>query len=131
MAQWLRIPNDMRQKLLVVEDDPISRKNISHYLSEDGFEVEQIPDGIKALERFEEEGFDLILTDVVMPGMDGLNLTERVHSVSPATPVIIMTGNGEIDFNKARAVGAADFIRKPIVLEEVLAKIKNLLVPRR
>jgi CheY-like chemotaxis protein len=121
----------MRPRLLVVEDDPVTRRNISRYLTADGFEVEPIPNGIQALERFQQEKFDLILTDLVMPGMDGLNLTQRVRSVSPATPVIIMTGNAAIDAHKVRLAGAAELIRKPLVLEEVLAKVKKLLeLPR-
>jgi DNA-binding response OmpR family regulator len=117
----------MRQKLLVVDDDPITRNNISQYLSANGFEVEPTPDGTHALEKFANEKFDLILTDVVMPGINGLKLTERVHSVSPATPVIIMTGNVAIDRNQVRLAGAADLIRKPLILDEVVAKIKALL----
>jgi CheY-like chemotaxis protein len=120
----------MGQKLLVVEDDPISLKNISEYLSYDGFEVEQSTNGIKAWERFEKEKFDLVLTDVVMPGMDGLNLTKHVHSVSPVTPIIIMTGNIMIDRNEARLAGAVDFVRKPLILDEVLLKVRTLLSAR-
>jgi CheY-like chemotaxis protein len=121
----------MRPKLLVVEDDPVTRRNISQYLSADGFEVEPMPNGVQALEKFQQEKFDLILTDVVMPGMDGLNLTRRVRSVSPTTPVIIMTGNAAIDDKKARSAGAAELIRKPLVLKEVVAKIKKLLEIQR
>jgi DNA-binding response OmpR family regulator len=117
----------MAPKLLIVDDDPITRKNISQYLSADGFEVEPISNGRQALEKLETEKFDLILTDVVMPGMNGLSLTERVHSVSPMTPVIIMTGNTTIDQNEARSAGAADLIRKPLILKEVVAKIRTLL----
>jgi CheY-like chemotaxis protein len=117
----------MRQRVLVVDDDPITRKNLSQYLSGDGFEVEPTPDGNQALEKLEKEKFDLILTDVIMPGMNGLKLTEHVHSVLPMVPVIIMTGNAAIDHNKARSAGAADLIRKPLILEEVLAKIKTVL----
>lgn len=121
----------MRPKLLVVEDDPVTRRNISQYLSADGFEVEPMPNGVQALEKFQQEKFDLILTDVVMPGMDGLNLTRRVRSVSPTTPVIIMTGNAAIDDKKARSAGAAELIRKPLVLKDVVSKIKKLLEIQR
>lgn len=120
---------NMPCKVVVVEDDAITRVNICDFLRQEGFEVEQIPDGMRALERFKNETFDLILTDFRMPGMDGLKLVQRIRSVSPSTPVIIMTGTTSLNERRAQSAGAADFIRKPLELEKLVDKIRKLLKP--
>jgi DNA-binding NtrC family response regulator len=127
---FVALSGSMPRKLLVVEDDAITRWNVSDFLREQGFDVEQIPDGTRALERCKEGKFDLILTDFRLPGIDGLKLLQRVRSVSPSTPVIIMTGTPSFDARNAQSGGAADFIRKPLQLGKLLAKIKNLLDPQ-
>jgi DNA-binding response OmpR family regulator len=117
----------MPRKVLVVEDDPIIRLNVVEFLNAQGFDVEEMPDGMRALEKFKQQSFDLIITDFRIPGIDGLKLIQRVRSVSPSTPVIIMTGTPSLDEDRAHAVGAADFIKKPLHLGKLLAKIRNLL----
>jgi DNA-binding response OmpR family regulator len=117
----------MPRRVLVVEDDPITRWNISEFLNGQGFDVEQIRDGTGALEKFKQQNYDLIITDFRIPGIDGLKLVQRIRSVSPSTPVIVMTGTPSLDEDKAHSFGAADFIKKPLHLGKLLAKIRKLL----
>jgi len=120
----------MAEKLLVVDDDRITRRTIRSFLNEEGYEVVLTEDGTEALESFCRDTFDLVVTDFVMSGMDGLDLTHEIHAIDPETPVIMMSGHHAI--NKANAVrgGADDFIQKPILLDELLDKIKSLLNTR-
>ena len=117
----------MPEKLLVVDDDQKIREIISNFLTRQGYQVAQTDNGTQALRKFLEENFDLVVTDFQMPGMNGLSLTKRIHSVVPETPVIVMSGNDNIGKNKALNVGAADFIQKPFVLQELLSKIRVIL----
>jgi DNA-binding response OmpR family regulator len=120
-------PRGMSRKVLVVEDDPITRWNVAEFLNGKGFDVEQIQDGTRALEKFEQQNYDIIITDFRIPGIDGLKLVQRIRSVSPSTPVIVMTGTPSVDEHRAQAVGAAGFIKKPLQLGKLLAKIRALL----
>jgi DNA-binding NtrC family response regulator len=115
------------QKLLVVDDDQQIREIISHFLTIQGYHVAQADNGTQALKKCFEENIDVVVTDFQMPGMNGLSLTHHIHSVVPETPVIVMSGDGSIGKNKALNVGAADFIQKPFVIQEVLAKIRMVL----
>ena len=120
MLRLLKVP----EKLLVVDDDQKIREIISNFLTRQGYQVAQTDNGTQALKKFFEENYDLVVTDFQMPGMNGLRLTERIHLVVPETPVIVMSGNDNIGKNKALNVGAADFIQKPFVLQELLSKIR-------
>jgi two-component system response regulator AtoC len=126
-GMFVAVSASMARKVLVVEDDPITRWNLAEFLNAQGFDVDQIPDGMRALERFKQQSYDLVITDFRIPGLDGLKLIQRVRSVSPATPVIIMTGTPSLDQDSAQALGAAAFIRKPLHLGNLLARIRKLL----
>ena len=115
------------QKLLVVDDDQQIREIISHFLTIQGYHVAQADNGTQALKKCFKENFDVVVTDFQMPGMNGLSLTHRIHSVVPETPVIVMSGDGSIGKNKALRFGATDFIQKPFVIQELLAKIRMVL----
>jgi CheY-like chemotaxis protein len=73
----------MAGKILVVEDDTITRSNVCWLLSEEGYEVDQAADGVQALEILRRRQFDLVLSDLVMPRMDGLKLLQQVQSIAP------------------------------------------------
>lgn len=114
----------MPGKLLVVDDDPLTRTAISLFLSQESYEVTSVPSGIEAKERLSIESFDLVLSDFNMPGMDGLRLAEHINRVAPQTAIIIMSGSADINRENLTAVGCIDFIEKPINLEKLLAKIE-------
>jgi DNA-binding NtrC family response regulator len=113
-------------KILIVEDDAITRKNLCVWLSEEGYEVDQASDGLQALEIFSREPFDLVLSDVMMPRMDGLKLLQWLKSRSPQTPVMIMTSyfSGGVS---APPPGAVEFIRKPFLMDDLLVKVQRAL----
>jgi DNA-binding NtrC family response regulator len=104
----------MAGKILIVEDDTITRRNLSVLLSDEGYDVDQAGDGVQALEIIAEQPFDLVLSDIVMPRMDGLKLLQELQFVAPQMPVMIMTSYVSDTLSSVPA-GAAEFIRKPPV----------------
>ncbi|MEX0802051.1 MAG: response regulator [Candidatus Binatia bacterium] len=118
----------MAEKILVVEDEYLSRTVMSKYLSGKGYEVRQAANGAEALEILTEETFNLVITDFVMPHVDGLRLVELIHAKWARLPVILMTG-----YLSARAGNTilegmvAEVITKPIALPELLKNIKRIL----
>lgn len=120
-------------RVLIVEDDPGVRDLLCEALRGLGHEAEAAGDGVAALHRFGERRFDVVLTDLVMPRMDGIELTGRLRAVDPQLPVLMLTGQGSLDL-MARAVnrGIADYIRKPFrlaSLEQALARVLDAQRP--
>jgi DNA-binding NtrC family response regulator len=116
----------MMSKILIVEDDTITRRNISALLSDEGYDVDQAGDGVQALEILAGRPFDLVLSDIVMPRMDGLKLLEQLQFMAPQMPVMIMTSYVSDSLSSVPA-GAAEFIRKPFVLDDLLFKVQRAL----
>jgi DNA-binding response OmpR family regulator len=113
----------MPGKLLVVDDDYLTRAAISLFLSQEGYEVISVPNGIEAAKRLSIESFDLVLSDFNMPGMDGLSLASHINRVAPQTAIIIMSGSTDIKREHVVTGVGIDFIEKPIVLDKLLARI--------
>lgn len=114
-------------RLLVVEDESITRAAIGEFLRREGYVIEEARDGGQAVELFEGQRFDLVITDLVMPKLNGFKLIARVHSMSPATPIILITGYLARSSGKAILAGTAEFIGKPVDLDVLLATVKHLL----
>ncbi len=119
----------MMGKILIVEDDAITRRNLSLLLSDEGYDVDQATDGVQALEILAERPVDLVLSDIVMPRMDGLKLLQQLQFMSPQMPVMIMTSYVSDSLSSVPA-GAAEFIRKPFVLDDLLFKVQRALDKR-
>ncbi len=126
MESFLLEPKVMMVKILIVEDDTITRRNISALLSDEGYDVDQAGDGVQALEILAGRPFDLVLSDIVMPRMDGLKLLEQLQFMAPQMPVMIMTSYVSDSLSSVPA-GAAEFIRKPFVLDDLLFKVQRAL----
>ena len=109
------------RKVLVVDDDPVVGKSFNRVLSKDkGYVVITAPNAAEALEKLREQEYDLVFTDIKMPGMDGVELAERVKAKRPWTPVVIVTGYGTTaNEERARAAGVSDFLRKPLSPEMI------------
>lgn len=108
-------------RLLIIDDDAIVRQSIAVYLADSGFRVMEAGNGQDGLTLFQQEFPDLVLTDLRMPGMDGLQLLRRIHELSPETPVIVISGAGVVaDVVEALRLGASDYMIKPVVDMEML-----------
>jgi len=102
-------------RVLIIDDDPYILKSISIYLEDLGFEVYQAGGGRQGIEMFEAVTPNLVFTDLMMPDVDGLMVVQEITAKSPDTPVVIISGNGSIDFAiDAVRNGAWDYITKPI-----------------
>ncbi|MDX8398031.1 MAG: response regulator [Mariprofundaceae bacterium] len=113
-------------RLLIVEDDLALAALLNEYLLEAGYTISLCHRGDKAVELLKKEHFDLVLTDIVMPGADGLTVLEQAKSNSAKTLVILMTGYSAIeDALQAIKKGAYDFVSKPFQLPEIRVRIDN------
>ena len=126
LESFLRAICLVADKILIVEDDAITRRNLCVLLSEEGYEVDEAGDGVQALEILARRPFDLVLSDIIMPRMDGLKLLKRLQFEAPEMPVMIMTSylSGSVSSVPA---GAAEFIRKPFVVDDLLFKVQRVL----
>ena len=114
-------------RVLVVDDEPIVREVLSRYLARGGFAVETAEDGERALQAFENWDPDLVVLDLMLPHVDGLEVFRRIRSVAP-TPVIMLTAKAqEGDRLAGLEIGADDFIVKPFSPREVVARVRTVL----
>jgi DNA-binding NtrC family response regulator len=105
---------DQKLNIMVVDDEAIVGKRLKPTLERDGYEVETFGDGTSALDRIGQKDFNIIVTDVRMDDVDGMQILEHVKRHSPRTKVIIITGYATVDLAREALVkGAFDFIAKP------------------
>ncbi len=115
-------------KILIIEDDYNIRKLFSKYLLKFGYEIIEAEDGQKAIQIFENEHIDLIITDVMMPIMDGNTLVSKIRVTHPELPILMLTAlDSYEDKEKGFTSGADDYMVKPIDLNEMSLRIKALL----
>jgi len=119
-------------RILVVDDDPKSRNILKRLLAPTEYEVEIAISGEEAVERLKRSKFNLVLTDLDMPGMDGIELLSHVKSRYPDVPVIIVSGVAtEESRNEALEVGAEGLLSKPYTREELLAIISESMTKNK
>jgi CheY-like chemotaxis protein len=114
------------KKILLVEDEKVLQLLYREELADLGFEVTTANDGFEALRRMEESGYDLVVLDIVMPGMDGLEVLRRIKERNQETPVILHTSHGHY-FSDPKSRAADAFIVKSSDLEELMEKVRRLL----
>jgi len=118
----------MKNHILIVEDEPTIATGLRDDLELEGFTVEVVDDGTLALQRILEGGFDLILLDVMLPGLDGFDVCREARLQGNHTPIIMLTAKGqEVDKVVGLELGADDYITKPFSRRELLARIKAVL----
>ena len=121
-----------RARVLVVDDEANARTALAELLRDEGFAVETAADAFKALPKLEEFAPDMVLTDLCMPGMDGLALMQKAREQDPETVSLIMTAHGAVESAvSAMRQGAADYLTKPIVIDELLLVMDRELERRR
>jgi DNA-binding response OmpR family regulator len=119
----------MATRVLVVDDEPMVREVLARYLAREGFEVSEAADGVSALEHVAAGSPDLVLLDLMLPGLDGYEVFRRLREDSPtAPPVIMLTARGEeTDRIVGLELGADDYVTKPFSPREVVARVRAVL----
>ncbi|MCJ2163515.1 MULTISPECIES: sigma-54 dependent transcriptional regulator [unclassified Pseudodesulfovibrio] len=118
-------------KILVVDDEAIARDNLIHILSKEGYAVTAVSSGDKALQELEKQDYDLILTDLMMPGIDGLQVLERAKEMRPPVQVIVITGYASVQTAvQAMQKGAHSYVAKPFNLDELRMQVRKALEQR-
>jgi len=121
-----------REAILVVDDEAGVRASLSGILGDEGYRVDAVESGEAGLQALESREYDLLLLDVWLPQMDGIEVLSRVRALDPDLPVVVISGHGSIETAvKAVRMGARDFVEKPLSLEKTLLVVKNALRQQR
>ncbi len=117
----------MTGTVAIVEDEQNIRENVSFALKREGYQVESYADGLAAWEAFEASLPDLVILDIIMPRMDGLDLCRRLRSLSQTIPIVFLTSRDE-EFDRVLGLelGADDYLCKPFSMRELVARVKVL-----
>ena len=115
-------------KILIAEDDRELRQLFSHVLTKNGYAVKGVSNGNEALDAMDNDYFDLIITDIMMPIMDGYNLVQQLRDTGNITPVLMITAKDAFDdMNQGFVSGTDDYMVKPVNVNEMLLRVKALL----
>lgn len=116
------------KKILIVEDEAAMRSGLKDNLEIEGYEIDEAEDGIKGLEKIKSNKYNLIILDVMMPGLSGFDVCKKARASGILTPIILLTAKGEeIDKVLGLELGADDYVTKPFSLRELLARVKVIL----
>ncbi len=114
--------------ILIIDDEKAIRKTLTEILSYEGYKIDEAGDGEEGLKKFSEKAYDLVLCDIKMPKLDGIEFLEKAKTVNPDIPVIMISGHGNIDTAvEAVKKGAFDYISKPPDLNRLLITLRNAL----
>jgi DNA-binding NtrC family response regulator len=114
--------------LLIIDDEKAIRKTLTEILSFEGYKVEEASDGEEGLKKFKEKNFDLVLCDIKMPKLDGIDFLQKAGEINPDVPIIMISGHGNIETAvDAVKKGAYDYISKPPDLNRLLITIRNAM----
>jgi DNA-binding NtrC family response regulator len=124
--------NSPKPRLLLIDDDPNTLASLSRAFRLAGYEAAVCDSAVRALELIRADHFDMIFSDVVMPGKDGISLLEDLKAAGVTTPVVMISGQASVETAvRATRLGAVDFLEKPISTEKLLVTIENVLRLRR
>jgi DNA-binding NtrC family response regulator len=113
-------------KILVIDDEPVVGERLNAFLTKDGYRVESFVDPLAAIDRLQDTDFDIVVTDIRMGGMDGIEVMEKVFEKSRRTKVIMISGYATLELaRESLTKGAFDFIAKPFKLKEIRKTIKR------
>ena len=118
----------MKGHVLVVDDEKSICQALKGILEDEGYGVSLAYDGPQGLVQAQEAGPDIVLLDIWMPGMDGLEVLSRLKHLQPQLPVVIISGHGNVETAvKATRLGAFDFVEKPLDMDKILLTVRNAL----
>ena len=114
--------------ILIIDDEKSIRKTLNEILSFEGYKIEEAADGEEGLKKFKEKNFDIVLCDIKMPKLDGIEFLERAREINDEVPIIIISGHGNIETAvEAVKKGAYDYISKPPDLNRMLITLRNAM----
>jgi CheY-like chemotaxis protein len=114
-----------KKRILIADDEEIVRTLLLQALKPHNYEVDVVENGLEAVSHIDKKSYDLVITDYVMPKMDGLELTRRIKSKHPSTPILVITGSGPVhDLLKS---GATAYIMKPFKIFELQDMVETIL----
>jgi two-component system, cell cycle response regulator CpdR len=116
-------------RILLAEDDKAMRSYLARALENAGYEVVAVDRGTEALPHLEAEHFDLLLSDIVMPEMDGIELAQRCAEVSPATKVMFITGFAAVTLRASREAPQTRVLSKPFHLRDLVLEVQRVFAP--
>ncbi|MFQ5603965.1 MAG: sigma-54-dependent transcriptional regulator [bacterium] len=118
----------MNESILIVDDEKSIRESLQEVLVDEGYRCKTAADGEDALTQVSEEQFDLVITDLQLPGMDGIEVIKRIRNVSSKTIIVMITAYASVDTAvKALKIGASDYLVKPLILDDLIFRIRQLL----
>ncbi len=121
-------PPEPSSRLLIIEDEPLIRTTLAEFLEQEGFIVDTAPDGQVGLRLAEQTPYDLVLCDIQLPGIDGVEVLQRLLQRNPETFIVLITAYGTVETAvEAFKHGALDYLLKPLRFDEVVLKLRNLL----
>ncbi len=119
-------------RVLVVDDEQFLRQILARIVRRDGYQVEEAANGKEALEKMAEKHYDLVITDVKMPEIDGMELLSKVKEQYPRTQVVVISSHsGEINSSEVVAAGASHFISKPFNNIEITRTLDKLIARKK
>jgi two-component system copper resistance phosphate regulon response regulator CusR len=123
-----RLPKEKTVKILVVEDEPKTGNYLLQGLTEAGFTIDLVTNGLDGLHMSLTETHDLVILDVMLPGIDGWQVLQGIRRAGKETPVLVLTGHDQVeDRVKGLELGADDYLVKPFAFSELLARVRTLL----
>lgn len=121
-----------KNNILIVDDDALIRELLGAYVSSFGFTYSVVADGLEAVDLLKEEPFTIVITDIMMPNMDGMELLKHIRTNYPQLAVIVVTAyGGTFNYTDVIKAGASDFISKPFNVDELEAKLNRILREKR
>ncbi|HDN80190.1 MAG: hypothetical protein DRI61_02355 [Chloroflexi bacterium] len=118
----------VRERILLVDDEESVRNLCKIILEQEGYEVEPVPNGYEAIKKAREKPFELLLTDIRMPGLDGIETTQAIREIQPEILCVVITGYGQMDLAlRAIKVGVQGFLLKPFTPEELVNTVSKVL----
>jgi two-component system response regulator RegX3 len=117
----------MAQRILIVEDEPAIAEAVEYALRAEGFEVEAVDNGNTALEQARARPYDLLVLDLMLPGLSGVEVCRRLRDESPVPILMLTAKDGELDRVLGLEVGADDYVSKPFSVPELVARVRALL----